>query len=67
MILNHRYTLDIETAAVLAVQAGVNLELHAEQYARGVYDWLPDAVKHGKLTEVHWLCCDFWMEFYMLL
>ncbi|KAH3736107.1 hypothetical protein DPMN_042668, partial [Dreissena polymorpha] len=51
MILNHKFTLSLEDAAVYSVLAGVNLELHAGQYARGVFDWLTNAVKDGKISE----------------
>ncbi|XP_052811525.1 uncharacterized protein LOC128239100 [Mya arenaria] len=51
IILNHRYTLNIEDAAVMSVTAGVNLELHAGQLERGVFDWLNEAVSDGKVSE----------------
>lgn len=51
LILNHRYIQNIEDAAVACVEAGLNLELHADSYARGAFDWLKDALKDGKISE----------------
>ena len=42
----------LEDAALVSVKAGVNLELHAGQFATGVYDWLKDAVDDGLVSEV---------------
>lgn len=51
MILNHRYIENIEDAAVASVEAGLNLELHPGGYARGVFDWLKQAVYDGKIAQ----------------
>lgn len=52
IILDHRYVDSILEAARISVEAGVNLELHAGQFALGVFDWLQQAVEEKLLTEV---------------
>ena len=51
IILNHRYIENIQDTAVACANAGVNLELHAD-YARGVFDWLKNAVYDGQISQV---------------
>ncbi|XP_045197551.2 uncharacterized protein LOC123552173 [Mercenaria mercenaria] len=51
LIINHHYIENITDAAVACVKAGLNLELHAGNYARGAFDWLKYAVADGKLSK----------------
>ena len=52
ILLNHRYLTNIQDTAVTCANAGVNLELHAGGFARGVFDWLGKAVKDGQISQV---------------
>lgn len=52
IILNHRYIKNIQDTAVACASAGVNLELHAGNFARGVFDWLKKAVDAGQISQV---------------
>ena len=54
IILNHHYIDNIQKTAVVCAKAGVNLELHAGQYARGVFDWLKDAEYQKQISKVKW-------------
>ena len=52
ILLNHHYMDNIQDTAVACAIAGVNLELHAGGYARGVFDWLKNAVNEGQISQV---------------
>lgn len=51
ILLNHHYMDNIQDTAVACANAGVNLELHAGGYARGVFDWLKNAVNEGQISQ----------------